>query len=88
MSRLAIIVCLLSACAAETAEKSNALADPSSPRAEEAPVPPLPKLADGPPAAAHVPHMFACPMHANIKSTSPGACSICGMKLVPVEESP
>ena len=88
MRRLAITLCLLSACAAETAERPNSLADPSSPRAEEAPPAAIPKLADAPRTVEHVPHMFSCPMHATIKVASPGACPICGMKLVPVEDTP
>jgi hypothetical protein len=27
---------------------------------------------------------YTCPMHPSVKSDKPGACSICGMTLVPV----
>src|SRR5213593_3928814 len=30
---------------------------------------------------------YTCPMHPEIRSTSPGTCPICGMKLVPVAKS-
>src|SRR2546422_1342206 len=33
------------------------------------------------------PTIYTCPMHPQIRSTSPGTCPICGMKLVPVAKS-
>src|SRR5437762_2283136 len=33
------------------------------------------------------PTSYACPMHPEVKSTSPGTCPICGMKLVPVTKT-
>ena len=35
----------------------------------------------------HEKHLYTCPMHPQIKSEKPGTCPICGMDLVPVEES-
>src|SRR6266851_2252041 len=28
--------------------------------------------------------IYTCPMHPEVRSTSPGTCPICGMKLVPI----
>src|SRR5713101_4915663 len=33
------------------------------------------------------PTIYTCPMHPEVRSTSPGTCPICGMKLVPVAKS-
>src|SRR5947199_320192 len=33
------------------------------------------------------PTIYTCPMHPEVKSTSPGTCPICGMKLVPVTKT-
>jgi membrane fusion protein, copper/silver efflux system len=31
---------------------------------------------------------YYCPMHPHVRDTKPGDCPICGMKLVPIEDSP
>jgi Cu(I)/Ag(I) efflux system membrane fusion protein len=46
-----------------------------------------------PPAGGHAPQaaakkqMFQCPMHPQILQDHPGSCPICGMELVPIEET-
>ncbi|MGZ6143268.1 MAG: efflux RND transporter periplasmic adaptor subunit [Myxococcales bacterium] len=46
----------------------------------------VPRLRRHPAADAHKP-LYHCPMHPNYTSDKPGDCAICGMKLVPIEES-
>ena len=38
-------------------------------------------------ASTHKPKGYHCPMHANYRSVKPGDCPICGMKLVPDDDS-
>src|SRR5437660_4322405 len=33
------------------------------------------------------PTIYTCPMHPEVRSTSPGTCPICGMKLVPIAKT-
>jgi len=74
-------------CAA-TLPESNPKLDPANPSAEEAPAPTVRNLVEGDrratieaPTSAR-PAIFTCPMHPEVRSTSPGKCPKCGMTLV------
>lgn len=63
------------ACAATTPPPRFSGADPSDPRAPEAPYGAPTALATPAPAVV----VYACPMHPDQKATAPGTCPTCGM---------
>jgi hypothetical protein len=88
---LALAGLLVSACASIAPPAPLSPRDPADPTAPEAASPPAkPTLITGegeaaPDSAAEV---YTCSMHPEVKRTEPGACSLCGMALVPSQRRP
>ena len=74
----AVLGAVSAACSPAPMPVSQSLRDPSNPAAAEG-APPRPQPSQSAASAT----VYACPMHPEVTSASPGHCSKCGMNLVP-----